>query len=133
MSCQRCQKREKDHPWNKPVEIAPGFTQVMANPPGCAFTAEGVFTRENWNCATMNSLRVLEGYDPDPYKQGNVSQLYDDDQTCRVIRSLDGQFLILGWYKMRGKVESAGWLDEHNLKPLTLADAEKVLAAYGVP
>lgn len=81
----------------------------------CAFKS-GVFSADNWNCATLNELR-----DPDL-----GPECYSDDQVSQLV-PWEGCFVAMGWYKQRGRTEFAGILNERVLTPLTLGQAERVL------
>jgi hypothetical protein len=100
--------------------IARGKTW-QGDDPSCGFDPSGVFTADNWNCATLDSLRDLEV----------AEECYDSDQRLRVV-PLNGKFIILGWYKARGRVEVARMVDSEKVEPLTLQAAEEWLTAYGV-
>lgn len=119
MTCWRC----KEDP-------QPGW---FASPRKCAFP-DGVFTSDNWNCATMSLVR---------YKcPGNFDDhglIYgDEDEYCSAkYIDLDGEtfpalgrdvsgFLVLQWYKRRGRVTGAVVMDcdgGHTEFTLTMADA----------
>lgn len=91
--------------------------------PKCAFPG-GIFTPENWNCATMNELRNL----------AEVSSIhYDGDQRCAVLNDReDGGFLILSWYKSRGCTDGAWVIRESSVSALTYERARIFLAGKGI-
>ncbi len=60
--------------------------------PKCAF-ASGAFSSDNWNCATMNALRDL----------AEQASSRSDEERCGVVPLHDGSFIVLGWYKSRGR------------------------------
>lgn len=69
----------------------------------CAFNADGTFTPDNWNCATIEA--VLEG---------EAGELLGDDETGEIVPvSGDGErdgsngWIILTRYKRRGCTSSA--------------------------
>jgi len=101
--CKLCKKRGKA--WN-------------GDNPKCAF-ANGIFSNENWNCETANRLRNLT----------IDTKFYSNDQYCGVI-DLDecGKFLILSWYKSRGRTEGAWVVDQSSISPITLKEAEELLS-----
>jgi hypothetical protein len=101
--CPRC--RTRGQTWN-------------GGAPKCGFP-QGVFDEGNWNCATLNALRDLVD---------ETRALWSEDQYAALIL-LDGDFIVLGWYKHRGRTEEA-WLMSDGMQPLTLDDAERFLAAY---
>ncbi len=101
--CERCQKRVKD--WN-------------GDDPTCAFLG-GVFNIENWNCATMNELRSL----------AESSTVWSEDNNFGVV-PYDGLFVLMKWYKRRGRTDFAGVFDDrssHGVEPLSLHFAEMLL------
>ncbi len=85
----------------------------------CAFGA-GVFSADNWNCETMNRLRGLA-------VEGAV---YSNDQYCGSV-PYDGSFIVLGWYKNRGRTEAAALLSECTVSPVSLVEAEECLSLHG--
>lgn len=87
--------------------------------PKCAFPS-GVFESDNWNCATMNKLREIS----------HPSAVYSNDQWCKVIPTLGGEFVILGWYKERGRTEYATLLDSDTTHALLLTTAELVISRF---
>jgi hypothetical protein len=98
----------------------------MASEPECAFKSEQ-FDSSNWQCATMNALRGLV----------EEPAVYNDDQWAAVIPvSGTGAFIVLGWYKERGRTEQAYVMhaatdarreEKRLITPLTLEIAEKAL------
>lgn len=83
--------------------------------PKCAFEDEE-FSKNNWNCATMNKLRdVID----------NPS--WSDDQSTALIPMNDGRFILLSWYKNRGCTEGAWIIDESECRRLTIKDAEELI------
>jgi len=91
MPCKMC--IERGQTWNGSV-------------PHCGFDA-GTFSRENWNCATINALRDIAG---------NTKQ-YDEDQYYAFVRCAEfGDFLYLSWYKNRGRTEHM-WIVTYDEAP----------------
>lgn len=87
--------------------------------PKCAFDERGVFTSENFMCATMEQLRI-KAYD---------KAVYNDDQKCCVLPIKDDySFVVLSWYKNRGSTEGAWYVSEGNMIPLTI---EKAIECIG--
>lgn len=86
----------------------------------CAFES-GVFDDDNWNCMTISSIRTLSNEQFYVNPPAKIS--YTNDQTCMML-PFDGKFIILGWYKMRGRVESAIVVDETFHPGLTLEITE---------
>lgn len=90
----------------------------------CAF-ATGIFHSKNWNCGTMNELRDVA--------EGEGTEEYYNDQHAIVLPGFPGpsgpaNFIVLGWYKSRGRTEFGGVLAEYAMQPLTLDVAERYLA-----
>jgi len=100
--CKRCQER--------------GPTGE-GSPPQCAFVG-GVFSKDNWNCATMNALRDV----------AESNAVWSEDQWVGVV-PCEGSFVILTWYKRRGRTDKAWKLSlDSELSILTLKDCEEVLS-----
>lgn len=88
--------------------------------PKCAF-ASGVFSPDNWNCATANDLRALCSEEKTDY---------NDDQRACIVTGAKSLHVVVTWYKRRGKTEGA-WMVTNPLtiEPLTLEEAERVITA----
>jgi hypothetical protein len=115
MSCPRCEEAGKPE----------NFGQNRQ----CAF-AEGLpstkFSGDNWNCVSMDILR----------KAVWERAVWEGDQACAVLsmpwsdddEEAFGSFIILSWYKNRGRTEEA-WLyepgDKEPFAPLTLAAVDR--------
>jgi len=100
--CPRCQARTWPHAGDRPR---------------CSFP-DGVFDPDGWNCATMAELRTIAE---------EAGPTWSCDQHAATL-PWDGEFLILGWYKNRGRTEYAGILSDSDVRPLTLASADEFLA-----
>lgn len=79
----------------------------FASPRRCGFDKDDVFQSNNWNCLTLTSLR----------ESAHIAEVvsFKDDQAASALPNYardDGSFLILGWYKDRGRTEFAGLLHE---------------------
>jgi len=101
--------------------------------PNCAFTS-GEFDDDNWNCATLNALRTIaEGDDwPEPAEWGEQrGALWSNDERAALIAH-EGEFVVLGWYKHRGRTQIALLISDDGYRTLTLADAERFLASLPV-
>jgi hypothetical protein len=66
--------------------------------PKCAFE-NGIFSRENWNCATIWELREMA----DDVKQWSEDQYYAFIPLVQ--NEVGAEFLYLSWYKNRGRTE----------------------------
>jgi hypothetical protein len=123
MTCKLC--IENPVPQGATYTVGSSVVTEVWLPRKCAFDENGVFKSENWNCATMIELRKDIGDDwAFSKKQGYV---YGDDQSCYVKHVKDGIFLILGWYKNRGRTEYAGLFCDSMVYPLALKAAEAIL------
>ena len=102
--------------------------------PQCAFVG-GVFTWENWNCATMNALRELVHRD-EPWRWE-----WRDDGSAASFGSIyvpetgsengGGFYIAMSWYKSRGKTANAyRFSDDDTPRPITLADAMDAIESY---
>ncbi len=107
MACAMCEAREER--WQ-----GGDGKRWDGDPPLCGFFG-GYFTSDNFNCATLNALRRLAMIDPSVH-------IVSNDQVSATI-PLDGNFLVMGWYKRRGRTEYVGLLMEDDLSPATEATA----------
>lgn len=118
MTCKLCQEN--------PIVTNVGGWPIANRPTRkCAFP-NGVFDTSNWNCCTLISLRADIGDEWAFSKKQGYS--YGEDQSCYTRYVGDGLFLVLGWYKDRGRTEYAGILDSEKMLPLRLDQAEAILA-----
>ena len=101
VSCKACEERGQT--WS-------------GSPPKCAFE-DGIFNSDNWNCATMNKLRDL----------AEQNSLWSEDQNCGIISNKWGKFIVLSWYKRRGRTEGAWIVDETEKHDLTIKAAEEFI------
>lgn len=93
----------------------------------CAFP-NGVFVSENWNCETMNRLRILEEDQIDSnvcHSEDQKAVLLDTDP-----ESDPCKFVLLCWYKNRGRTDQAFLLGGEGTQPLTIRAAEATLAFH---
>jgi hypothetical protein len=85
--------------------------------PRCAFET-GVFSPNNWNCATMNRLRQIS--------RDKIGSYYRDDMAAASIGYVpfeDG-YVVMTWYKDRGRTGNAFIAyDDEPIRELTEADA----------
>ena len=102
MKCKMCKARGKN--WE-------------GSDPKCAFES-GVFSTENWNCATMNLLR-----DSTDWKRRDDM----DAGSIGVIHTVWG-YLVMLWYKDRGRTTDAYIITEGEpIDSLDLELAEKII------
>ena len=86
--------------------------------PECAFT-KTFFSPENWNCATMNALRDLTE-DRDFWESDNHAAMLPIPHA--------GEFLVMRWYKNRGRVDVAAVLnDQREFEAFSIRVAEHIL------
>jgi len=85
----------------------------FASNPECAFDSNGVFQESNWNCAGLGILR----------KACYEREVWNDDQHCAILSIKDqGSFIILSYYKHRGRTEGAWLVKEETIQLLTVDD-----------
>src|SRR5262245_61706756 len=85
--------------------------------PQCAFPTGDGFTSKNWNCGTMNALRGLV----------EDKATWSEDYSAALLPD-DGDFLLLVWYKRRGRTEEARMIHScQDDRPFTLEAAERIL------
>lgn len=125
MSCKAC--KEVDTSDKKFSLVGVMEITILGHTPTCAFLDAGGFITKNHECATMRMLRTL--CDDSFYRQAPGHIARSDDQTCATL-PWGGKFILLGWYKSRGRVETAVIMDEDSVRSLTLADAEDCLEHY---
>ena len=102
MACKACNERSKT--WN-------------GDDPKCGFETD-TFSSENWNCASIGRLREL----------ADERSVYNEDQYCSIIPIPDScEFIVLCWYKRRGRTESAIVMSDSGASPLTIDVVEAVL------
>lgn len=107
-----------------------GFT----TPRQCGFTAEGQFTPDNWNCATLDALIGPSSITPTVAPDG-ATFVAGSDERCEVTPTwIDddsddyGGFIVTTRYKRRGRTDSAIYVGMfHPPKPVTLALIERVI------
>ena len=99
--CKACEKRGKT--WE-------------GDDPRCGFDKDGVFTTDNWNCATLNELRHLH----------NKNVAYHNDCSLVSIPIEDG-WIVLSWYKTHGCTQVGHFITGLYTLPLTLGLAEQAL------
>lgn len=125
-----------EQPFKCPRCAADPRPENFGNDRQCAFTADGQFTPENWNCATIDALLGT-----------NPQTTHGLDERCEVtptwldVEDDDGTHWYGGWivttrYKRRGCTSSAVYVgDFHPPQPVTLAFMERVIqsrASYEV-
>ena len=120
--CELCKEFYRKYPLNKDGyhQLSPTTKMSKIN---CAFKT-GIFSSNNWNCATMNKLRNIA-------KKLDLHYRNDDIGSIGIvpvdIDEFNG-FLILIWYKDRGQTEQAILLSgEQPPAMLTIDIATKII------
>ncbi|MCY8754773.1 hypothetical protein [Bacillus haynesii] len=112
MVCRLCKERGKTWEGDDPV---------------CAFE-NGVFSPKNWNCATMSKLRRLSeelGHsDRDDDSCGSIGYVPLSDNYAPATYEGCGGYIVMMWYKERGRVGHALFMTDEGAEPLTLEHAE---------
>lgn len=104
--CDSCKEAYKD---GRPLDYG--------SDPKCAFDEGGVFTSNNWNCAGLADLRELAEH----------CEVWCDDQHTALIPIHDtGKFILLSYYKHRGKTEGAWLVNQTQIAPLTVQDLGEI-------
>lgn len=115
MTCRYCEGKTATTDTSNPEFV------IHREAPKCAFP-EGVFVDANWDCGTMNHLRDIAEYRND--------SIWNEDQWGGIIPVPDaGKFIVLGWYKSRGRTENARVMNECYWDELNLTTAYAVIAA----
>lgn len=97
----------------------------FGDPRQCAFDAEGNFTPENWNCATMDAI-----LGPEPVTVHGSEERMEATPTRLDDGEDYGGFIVTCRHKNRGRTSSAIYVgDFFPSQPLTLALAERVIAS----
>ena len=129
MLCKLCQKFYKKYP---PKKVNDGFGIHWQHKISkhfsywskveCAFDKRGNFTSKNWACETMGKLRELAN------KYGYVER-YNDSSigVLPLVDDVEYGFLVMTWYKDRGKTGSALIMEDDNVGYLTKKIAEKII------
>ena len=134
MACRRCREFYEKYPLQEDgchhLQETP--FRILSSPIKCAFDKKGVFSHDNWNCRTLIALRLLAQECEDCY-------YYRDDLATGTIcvipipYEIDPPqlgFIVLTYYKERGKTDVAIVIDDSGIEPLRLETAEAVLDWY---
>lgn len=98
------------------VEYAGGRPADFGSDPKCAFS-EGTFSSDNWNCAGMMQLRT----------DAEEVEVWSEDEHCAVL-PFDGRFIVVSYYKHRGRTDGAWIVESAETRLLTAGDVEDYLA-----
>ena len=108
--CMACEKRGKT--WN-------------GDDPKCGFPNDSAFDIGNWNCATLNILRGIAE------ELGQIQCMEDTSIAIIPISDDDRDgWIVLSWYKSRGRTSTARFIFDDTDIPLTLEIAQAALIKY---
>lgn len=88
----------------------------------CGFSSKGAFIQDNWNCATLNSLRSIA------FELNTIQ--YMDDCSIATIPVRDKGWIVLSWYKVHGQTATARLIMDTTDKPLTAAIAMQAITQH---
>jgi len=109
--------------------------------PVCAFDEDGKFRENNWSCRLMSKVRTLMGQWNEA-TPGNY--WWDDDDSHGVLyvtsevgrkevdSYLRGCYVLIDWYKSRGKTDNFRILQGDTIREGTEADALELTRIYSV-
>lgn len=102
-----------------------------SDPRKCAFGDGGLFTTDNWSCVTMLELRKLV----EDFERVGSSLCQANDSSVGVIPIPDWNrdeqgFVVLEWYKHRGRTPVATVVSDDGIALLTLGLAEALVEFY---
>jgi hypothetical protein len=101
--------------------------------PKCAFE-NGVFSSDNWNCATMNRLRmiaeILGTTMRDDNSCGSIGYVPVDNDYAPADFDTDGGYIVMTWYKDRGRTGNAVFMTDEGTELLTIRHAELAIKTY---
>lgn len=138
--CPACAKLHAVHPIQKDGRhhIEDGFSTGSV---GCAFTSG--FHRDAWNCQAIAALRQLAmdlGAVEWSHEQTAVARIPSDHLPVEQLAdgtwpeedlSLNDGWVVLSWYKQRGRCAGARFLTDNGSFPLTLERALGTLKQHG--
>lgn len=107
--------------------------------PRCGFDGNSLFKSDNWQCATLNTLRsCIERYGywlRKDMQQASIGVLtipehdgwFEDEEDSEVKTG----YIVMTWYKSRGATGNAVVMwDDHEVAPLNFATAKFVIEQY---
>ncbi|MGI1828724.1 hypothetical protein ACRPLG_02510 [Bacillus safensis] len=118
MTCRLCEERGKTWAGDDPV---------------CAFE-NGIFSANNWACATMSKLREITR-DNDlttrcDMSAGTFGYVRVDNDYAPETYEGTGGYIAMAWYKERGRVGNAVFMTDETTMPLTIEHAEIAIKTY---
>lgn len=119
--CRRCIERGKT--WS-------------GSDPKCAFR-NGFFVTDNWNCATMNKLREIadeiKTTQRDDNSCGSVGYIpMDNDYIEDEDFDTYGGYIVMMWYKNKGKTGNAVFMTDELTTALTVKHAELAIKTHDI-
>lgn len=130
MTCPRCIKRGKTWDGDNPKCAFENIYVYFQDSTSKPYTTNQ-FSKDNWNCATMNDLRE---FIDDQIEKGGRGYYYRDDISTGTIAVLPYETdnfygnLVMTWHKERGRTGSAMVVcDDREPQILTLDIAEEIL------
>lgn len=98
--------------WRCHACLRQGWPVLFGAEPTCAFREDGLFTEDNWNCATMGIARYHR----------SALQSRHEDESLYILPIEEGWALIRA-YKERGRTNSAMFLSfDGDYRPITYND-----------
>lgn len=99
--------------------------------PKCGFDNAGIFKTDNWNCGTLNRLREIVE-DTQLYSNDSHSALIPIDYEGKEEDNFNyADFILLNWYKRRGRTDLAKIITSGNdIQDLTLDIAYSAIEQY---
>ena len=99
-----------------------GRPRNYGSEPVCGFK-NGTFNPENWSCRTLAELRRIACSFEDIHQNNDMSLAHIADRD-------DGGWIVLSFYKDRGRVGTASYVTDTSVTVLTEKKAKEVLAFY---
>jgi len=121
-----------------------GKKEWRGSDPCCAFDEDGKFRERNWNCRLMSKIRSLMGQWADDEDNVPGHYWWDEDQNYGVLyipawlniekKQIDsyllGCFILIDWYKSRGKTDSFRVLEGDKIRQGTEGDALEIARIF---
>jgi hypothetical protein len=100
----------------------------------CAFDGGGIFTGDNWRCATLEALMEISAVQDHIFIQDSAGPvyLYGEDETmailpCKIGPDGPGGWIVLNRYKSRGRWSSAIHVGDHPFRAVTIGLVEQTI------
>lgn len=128
MVCKYCQERIDSHEHVKREEkiVLKISENMFSEFPICAFKGDK-YTKDNWACQTMFKLREIADYHGWNNDESiDVIHIPEDDN----MEAFSG-YLVLTYYKGRGRSGNAYIMCDNEIRELTLDEAYKIIEIRG--